>query len=230
MSAKNILQEYFQKRGQPVPTYVTQMAGGESHAPRWRSRVNLPTGQTFSREVSGTRRGAETAAAQTALEALGLWGSSSDVEAGKATGVEAGKVTGGSKANVSSTTKPPDDTFVFVDTATAVVDVGGDQVFRFYSGPAPPGHKDNPNEIYVASSRKNAVAARIAVELGMSAALEEAEKFVVVSADHAVIPAAAEQLRALDYDVQQVAALPATRPAGEAAGEYPRRGRRRGGH
>lgn len=68
MSAKNILQEVFQKRRHPLPKYETCRAGGEAHAPKFVSRVTLSDGLEFVGEVCNSKTLAELSAAEKAME------------------------------------------------------------------------------------------------------------------------------------------------------------------
>lgn len=64
------LQEYFQKRGEPLPVYQETDRSGPVHRPWFVVTVTLPDGQVFTGEGS-TLAGAKKAAAQSALGALG---------------------------------------------------------------------------------------------------------------------------------------------------------------
>lgn len=69
-NAKGLLQEYFQKRGLPLPVYTGTERTGPSHKPVFTIRLTLPDGRSF--EGTGPAKAeAEKAAAARALEAIG---------------------------------------------------------------------------------------------------------------------------------------------------------------
>jgi hypothetical protein len=66
MSAKNTLQEYFQKKGLSLPKYNTIRCGGADHTPLWKSTVILTGGYKFEGNVNQNKTKAEEDAAITA--------------------------------------------------------------------------------------------------------------------------------------------------------------------
>lgn len=68
-SNKNQLQEYFQKKGLPLPTYETIRSGGPDHKPMWVSSVILHNKEKlkFVGEISPDKTKAENSAAINAL-------------------------------------------------------------------------------------------------------------------------------------------------------------------
>jgi hypothetical protein len=67
MSSKNRLQEFFQKRGLPLPKYTTSRAGGPDHKPIWVCQIQLPDGDIVMGSPESSRRAAELSAAEDAL-------------------------------------------------------------------------------------------------------------------------------------------------------------------
>jgi ribonuclease-3 len=68
-NAIGLLQEYFQKNGEPLPEYAEIERSGPDHKPRFTFRVTLPGGKSF--EGSGLSRSeAKKAAAKQALHAV----------------------------------------------------------------------------------------------------------------------------------------------------------------
>lgn len=47
MSYKNLLQEYYQKQGKPLPLYNTTFESGEAHIPTWMCILKLEDGKKF---------------------------------------------------------------------------------------------------------------------------------------------------------------------------------------
>ena len=47
MSYKNLLQEYYQKQGKPLPLYNTTFESGEAHIPTWLCILKLEDGKKF---------------------------------------------------------------------------------------------------------------------------------------------------------------------------------------
>lgn len=70
MSAKNKLQEYYQKRGEDLPKYETKRLGGDDHNPTWLSYLCLPGGKKFARMSNGKKKDIEMLIAEDALQAL----------------------------------------------------------------------------------------------------------------------------------------------------------------
>lgn len=70
MSAKNELQEYFQKLRLPCPEYKSERMGGRDHQPNWISTVKLFDGTEIKGEIHSTKSKAELNAAEKALEVL----------------------------------------------------------------------------------------------------------------------------------------------------------------
>lgn len=70
MSAKNELQEYFQKSRLPCPEYKSERMGGTDHQPHWISTVKLFDGTEIKGEIRSTKSKAELNAAEKALEVL----------------------------------------------------------------------------------------------------------------------------------------------------------------
>lgn len=71
MSSKNKLQEFFQKRQEPLPVYATEKDPlSESHQPRWKSIVTVHGGKRFVGEYTSKKSDAESSAAQLALKTL----------------------------------------------------------------------------------------------------------------------------------------------------------------
>ena len=70
MSAKNRLQEYFQRKSLALPVYYSEQIGGPSHVPIWISEVELATGQRIKGEESGSKGAAEQSVALLALASL----------------------------------------------------------------------------------------------------------------------------------------------------------------
>jgi hypothetical protein len=70
MSYKNILQEFYQKKGDPVPRYVTRKVGGQPHQPIWSSIVLVADGSTYYGEELGDKKAAEQSAAKVAYESV----------------------------------------------------------------------------------------------------------------------------------------------------------------
>jgi ribonuclease-3 len=68
--AKTRLQEYLQGRGQSLPEYVLVSAEGEDHAQTFLIACSLSTSGIETRGSGTSRRGAEQAAAQSALEEI----------------------------------------------------------------------------------------------------------------------------------------------------------------
>lgn len=69
MSSKNTLQEHYMKRAEALPQYSSQLVGGESHAPIWRSTVVIKNGKQFV-ATGPSKSVAEQAAAQQACDYL----------------------------------------------------------------------------------------------------------------------------------------------------------------
>jgi len=67
MSAKNALQEHFQKLGKPLPMYTTVRKGGSDHTPRFLSTVILANGDKF-RGSGSNKKKAELRAAEKAVK------------------------------------------------------------------------------------------------------------------------------------------------------------------
>ncbi len=78
MSAKNELQEYFQKRKKPLPKYTTFRAGGNDHDPMWLSQVELCDGQVFASNPQQSKKQSELDAAQEAFNKLKMSGLKED--------------------------------------------------------------------------------------------------------------------------------------------------------
>jgi|SRR3972149_4142912 len=70
MSAKNQLQEYFQKKDIPLPQYESIRVGGADHEPGWMSSVVFPDGSRFDGTVHPTKSSAQCSAAEKALARL----------------------------------------------------------------------------------------------------------------------------------------------------------------
>lgn len=69
MSAKNTLQEHFQKLGKPLPRYTTVRKGGSDHTPRFLSTVILANGDKF-RGTGSNKKKAELRAAEKAVKVV----------------------------------------------------------------------------------------------------------------------------------------------------------------
>jgi Double-stranded RNA binding motif len=67
MNNKNKLQEYFQKKRSPLPSYETTRHGGPDHKPSWKSTVFLYDGSKFTGEIFFDKISAENSAALNAL-------------------------------------------------------------------------------------------------------------------------------------------------------------------
>jgi hypothetical protein len=73
MSAKNKLQEFFQKRKEALPVYSTARDPlSEAHNPKWKSTVTVHGGQRFIGEQKTKKSDAECSAAQEAITVLQL--------------------------------------------------------------------------------------------------------------------------------------------------------------
>lgn len=70
MSSKNRLQEFFQKRGLPLPKYSTSRAGGPDHKPIWVCQIHLDGGEIVVGNPESSRRAAEFSAAEDAISQL----------------------------------------------------------------------------------------------------------------------------------------------------------------
>ena len=68
--AKTILQEWAQARGQNPPKYEVMSQQGPDHAPDFRVKVQLDTGETAD-ALAGSKRQAEQMAAKSLLETMG---------------------------------------------------------------------------------------------------------------------------------------------------------------
>lgn len=66
---KNKLQEYYQKRGLPLPTYQSSVSG-PSHAPQWISKVSHGDGLIAKGQPSSSRVNSEQSAAEAALDQI----------------------------------------------------------------------------------------------------------------------------------------------------------------
>lgn len=71
MSAKNILQEYFQKQKRPFPKYNTVRVGGPDHKPIWQSTIELDTGEKYIGAANISKTKTEISAAEKALLVVG---------------------------------------------------------------------------------------------------------------------------------------------------------------
>ncbi len=69
-SVKNQLQEFFQKKGLPLPHYETERIAGEDHEPRFSSTVHLPHDVHITGDPCRKKVDAEKSAAQKALDSL----------------------------------------------------------------------------------------------------------------------------------------------------------------
>lgn len=67
MSAKNQLQEIYQKKGVESPIYETTRVGGEAHTPEFRSTVTLHDDHKFESDIFSKKKDAEKNAAAKAL-------------------------------------------------------------------------------------------------------------------------------------------------------------------
>ena len=65
---KNNLQEFWQKRGDILPTYATNRKGGSDHLPCFQSTVTLPNGDAFTSSVQKSKLLAEMNAAELASQ------------------------------------------------------------------------------------------------------------------------------------------------------------------
>ena len=70
MSAKNDLQEYFQKLHISLPTYTTSQASGKNHQPQWVSQVKIADGRIFMSTPQVSKKLAESEVAFIAHEAI----------------------------------------------------------------------------------------------------------------------------------------------------------------
>jgi ribonuclease III len=68
-NSKGLLQEYFQKRGEPLPLYTETERTGPDHNPRFVVRVTIPDGRSFE-STGPSLADAEKSAARQALEQL----------------------------------------------------------------------------------------------------------------------------------------------------------------
>lgn len=68
ISAKNLLQEHYQKLNLPPPIYDCKRVGGEDHTPIWQSTVTIHTGEKFRGEKYPKKTDADISAAQEALK------------------------------------------------------------------------------------------------------------------------------------------------------------------
>ena len=75
-SEKNQLQEFFQKRKEPLPKYKTvQDDDSPPHAPVWISVITLPDGRTYIGDTAFKKSTAENSAAKMALKNLNNYSS-----------------------------------------------------------------------------------------------------------------------------------------------------------
>lgn len=70
MSAKNLLQEYYQKKGLPLPTYETKRIGGSDHSPLFISTVITSDDLIIDSSPKNTRKKSELDAANKAYEVV----------------------------------------------------------------------------------------------------------------------------------------------------------------
>lgn len=70
MSAKNKLQEFFQKKGLPLPVYYTTRVGGTDNDPKWDCMVTLFSGEIIYSEPTSSKKSCELQAAAKALVEL----------------------------------------------------------------------------------------------------------------------------------------------------------------
>lgn len=185
MSFKNDLQEYFQKRKLPIPTYTTTRAGGVAHDPRWVAQVTLSDGRIYVSSPYSSKKSAELEAAETAIEAL----------------EEDGVVV----------EKPdPEHAYYFRDhNVIALIDVenqpaalgemvektssSGMSIYAFYSRGHPLGRKiegtdyvsdERVNIIEVPSTRSDGADVGMMVMLGMMLETSPATTYIIISNDH----------------------------------------------
>jgi double-stranded RNA binding protein len=69
-SPKNMLQEYYQKKSLPLPSYKTRRVGGQDHMSVWSSVVTIEHGNMFEGVNCGSKKEAELSAASFALQYL----------------------------------------------------------------------------------------------------------------------------------------------------------------
>ena len=67
MSDKNKLQEFFQKKGLPLPNYYTNRTGGTDNDPKWVCMVKLFNGEIIYSKPSSSKKSCESEAAAKAL-------------------------------------------------------------------------------------------------------------------------------------------------------------------
>ncbi len=70
MSDKNKLQEFFQKRGIPLPVYYTNRVGGSDDSPKWVCMIKLFNGEIIYSTPTSSKRSCEAEAAAKTLADL----------------------------------------------------------------------------------------------------------------------------------------------------------------
>ncbi len=73
MSAKNQLQEFFQKKGLRLPEYTYIREGGGDHCPEWCCEIELPEGTTFKTARCASKKNSSKQAAEMALSWLDVY-------------------------------------------------------------------------------------------------------------------------------------------------------------
>ncbi len=73
MSAKNQLQEFFQKKGLRLPEYTYTREGGGDHCPEWYCEVELPCKTTFKTSMCASKKNSSKQAAEMALSWLNVY-------------------------------------------------------------------------------------------------------------------------------------------------------------
>lgn len=186
MSYKNNLQEFYQKKNEPLPKYVTKKVGGQPHQPLWSSMVLVADGSTYYGEELGDKKAAEQSAAKIAYEFI--------IRKAK-TQLKIKEIDNKIIFFVDGENKP---NFVnqFYDHYKAP-----NSIIKFYTTDGHPSQNkikqftNNPNfELHVAhSTRANSVDTLILIDLGRSLDFYYDYQFILVSSDK-FAPAAVENL------------------------------------
>lgn len=182
MSYKNLLQEYYQKIGEPTPKYKTERCGGSPHEPLWISIVTLPNGKMYKGDMKSDKKSAEQYVAKMVYDIL---------------------------INKSQREKFYDKFVIFVDAENKPNFVG--EFYNYYDAPnchiecyTTTGHPtenkmktfyDYTNfELHIATStRPNSVDTLLLMDLGMYSMNNNDYTFIIVSSDK-FAQAAAENL------------------------------------
>jgi hypothetical protein len=70
MSSKNKLQEFFQKRGLPLPIYYSNRVGGTDNDPKWVCVIKLHNGETVYSDPCSSKKACEAESAYKALSEI----------------------------------------------------------------------------------------------------------------------------------------------------------------